>query len=144
MVLLLVGPSWYCCWRPGPGPGPGPPGPSLVLPTPLACSRPLRRWVWGGAADGLQPEIYLARQGATLILCFHHLAQVPEGYAHPAAPLRLAGDVTDGFGRGSRQLGVPTANLPPGPLAEQLRGLPSGVYFGQAEPRAGPASSRHR
>lgn len=31
---------------------------------------------------------------------------------------------------GSRQLGVPTANLPPEPLAQQLAGLPDGVYFG--------------
>lgn len=57
-------------------------------------------------------------------------AQVPEGYAHPAAPIRLAGSVTHGYGRGSRQLGVPTANLPPAPLREQLSALPDGVYFG--------------
>jgi len=38
--------------------------------------------------------------------------------------------VTTGFGRGSAQLGFPTANLPPGPLAEALAGLPAGVYFG--------------
>ena len=60
------------------------------------------------------------------------LPQVPEGYAHPAAPIRLAGAVTHGFGRGSRQLGVPTANLPPEPLAAQLAGLADGVYFGCA------------
>ena len=28
----------------------------------------------------------------------------------------LSGDVTTGFGRGSKQMGVPTANLPPAPL----------------------------
>ena len=55
---------------------------------------------------------------------------MPEGYSHPAAPIRLAGAVTTGFGRGSRQLGVPTANLPPEPLEAQLAGLPDGVYFG--------------
>ena len=58
--------------------------------------------------------------------------QVPHGYAHPAAPIHLAGAVTSGFGRGSKQLGVPTANLPPEPLAEQLAGLADGVYFGCA------------
>ncbi len=56
--------------------------------------------------------------------------QVPEGYRFERAPLRLAGKVIKGFGRGSRQMGVPTANLPTAPLAEQLRGLPFGVYFG--------------
>ncbi|PRW60354.1 riboflavin kinase isoform B [Chlorella sorokiniana] len=61
------------------------------------------------------------------------LLQVPEGYAHPAAPIWLTGSVTSGFGRGSKQLGVPTANLPPEPLAEQLAGLPDGVYFGWAQ-----------
>ena len=35
-----------------------------------------------------------------------------------------------GFGRGSKQLGVPTANIDPEPLLEQLRALPKGVYFG--------------
>lgn len=61
------------------------------------------------------------------------LLQVPEGYAHPSAPIRLSGLVTTGFGRGSKQLGVPTANLPPGPLQEQLAGLADGVYFGWAQ-----------
>ena len=42
----------------------------------------------------------------------------------------LWGDVTTGFDRGSRKLGTPTANLPPEPLAQQLTGLPLGVYFG--------------
>jgi riboflavin kinase len=68
--------------------------------------------------------------------------RVPEGYAHPAAPLRLQGQVTTGFGRGSRQLGVPTANLPPAPLMEQLRRLPTGVYFGWA--RVGGDSQVHK
>lgn len=56
--------------------------------------------------------------------------QVPEGYAHEAAPILLEGEVVAGFGRGSRQLGVPTANLAPEPLREQLAALPVGVYFG--------------
>ena len=58
------------------------------------------------------------------------VAQVPPGYHLQSGPRRLAGEVTAGFGRGSAQLGFPTANLPPGPLAEALAGLPSGVYFG--------------
>ena len=56
--------------------------------------------------------------------------QVPPGFHLQSGPLRLAGDVTSGFGRGSAQLGFPTANLPPEPLAEALAGLSAGVYFG--------------
>ena len=56
--------------------------------------------------------------------------QVPENYMLQRAPVQLHGDVTSGFGRGSKQLGFPTANLPPGPLEKQLEGLPKGVYFG--------------
>ena len=40
--------------------------------------------------------------------------------------------MTVGFGRGSKDLGVPTANLPPEPLKDVLPDLPSGVYFGCA------------
>ncbi len=58
------------------------------------------------------------------------MVKVPEGYDHPRAPICLSGPVIAGFGRGSKQLGVPTANLPPEPLAEELAGLPAGVYFG--------------
>ena len=65
--------------------------------------------------------------------------KVPEGYSHGAAPLLLQGAVVRGFGRGSRQLGVPTANIDPGPLADVLESVPSGVYFGWA--RLAPAAS---
>ena len=50
--------------------------------------------------------------------------QVPEGYRFPSAPLVMDSQVVTGFGRGSRQLGVPTANMDPAPLAQQLQGLP--------------------
>ena len=56
--------------------------------------------------------------------------QVPENYRLEHGPVHLHGDVTSGFGRGSRQLGFATANLPPKPLATELEGLPKGVYFG--------------
>jgi riboflavin kinase len=49
--------------------------------------------------------------------------------------LRLEAPVVRGFGRGSRQLGVPTANMDPSALAAaglQLDQLPRGVYFGWA------------
>lgn len=56
--------------------------------------------------------------------------QVPPGYKLKRAPVKLWGDVARGFGRGSRKLGTPTANLPPEPLEEEIAGLPLGVYFG--------------
>lgn len=70
------------------------------------------------------------------------LVQVPLGYRFAAAPLQLASTVVTGFGRGSRQLGVPTANMDPGPLQQQLQQLPQGVYFGwaQLQPPAGFAA----
>jgi hypothetical protein len=42
----------------------------------------------------------------------------------------MAAPVVRGFGRGSRQLGVPTANMDPEVLQGELQRLPTGVYFG--------------
>lgn len=56
--------------------------------------------------------------------------QVPEGLLLASGPRFMSGTVVRGAGRGSRQMGVPTANLDPEPLAEQLKGLEPGVYFG--------------
>ena len=58
--------------------------------------------------------------------------QVPVDYALPGGPVLLGGPVVTGFGRGSRQMGVPTANIDPVPLQDVLSGLPLGVYFGCA------------
>ncbi|RMJ22684.1 hypothetical protein PHISP_06447 [Aspergillus sp. HF37] len=44
-------------------------------------------------------------------------------------PIRLSGPVIRGFGRGSKELGIPTANIPPDGLAA-YPDLASGVYFG--------------
>lgn len=48
----------------------------------------------------------------------------------PAAPFPVVVDttVTAGFGRGSSELGIPTANIPPGVLSS----LDAGVYYGWA------------
>ena len=53
-------------------------------------------------------------------------------YALPGGPLLLGGPVVSGFGRGSRQMGVPTANIDPAPLQAALADMPLGVYFGCA------------
>ena len=41
--------------------------------------------------------------------------------------------MVDGFKRGSKQMGVPTANISPAPLEAQLQNFPRGVYFGWAK-----------
>eukprot|EP01026_Neomeris_dumetosa_P058241 TRINITY_DN54069_c1_g1_i10.p1 TRINITY_DN54069_c1_g1~~TRINITY_DN54069_c1_g1_i10.p1 ORF type:complete len:244 (+),score=29.34 TRINITY_DN54069_c1_g1_i10:121-852(+) len=56
--------------------------------------------------------------------------QVPEGYKM-RKPLSLSGMVVEGFGRGSKQMGVHTANINPPETLE----VPLGVYFGWAQLR---------
>ncbi|AEO64099.1 uncharacterized protein THITE_2142055 [Thermothielavioides terrestris NRRL 8126] len=51
----------------------------------------------------------------------------------PPYPLRMSGLVISGFGRGSKELGIPTANLPvDDALTPWISSVPSGVYFGWA------------
>ncbi len=47
-------------------------------------------------------------------------------------PLLMRGTVVHGFKRGSRELGIPTANLPPSSLSRSIDSLSTGVYFGFA------------
>jgi len=63
--------------------------------------------------------------------------KVPEGYGFRQKAIHLEGDVVVGFGRGSKQLGVPTANIAPAALQEKLEDMPAGVYFGWAKLDAG-------
>ncbi|KAF7503202.1 hypothetical protein GJ744_004205 [Endocarpon pusillum] len=44
-------------------------------------------------------------------------------------PIKLSGPVIKGFGRGSKELGIPTANIPPGAL-DQYPDLSTGIYYG--------------
>ncbi|KAI7821269.1 hypothetical protein BX661DRAFT_188493 [Kickxella alabastrina] len=57
----------------------------------------------------------------------------------PAAPypIFVHGQVTKGFGRGGKQLGIPTANLPESAVSQALSHIPIGVYFGWAQVLAG-------
>lgn len=63
--------------------------------------------------------------------------KVPEGYGFRAEAIHLEGEVVVGFGRGSKQLGVPTANIAPAALQEKIEEMPAGVYFGWAKLDAG-------
>uniref|UniRef100_K3WZB1 riboflavin kinase n=1 Tax=Globisporangium ultimum (strain ATCC 200006 / CBS 805.95 / DAOM BR144) TaxID=431595 RepID=K3WZB1_GLOUD len=47
-------------------------------------------------------------------------------------PIRLEATVVEGFGRGGKQLGCPTANLSREDLGDQLEKLPTGIYCGWA------------
>ena len=53
--------------------------------------------------------------------------------ALPLKPVvRMRGPVVRGFGRGSKQLGIPTANLDAGALKKESDALAPGIYFGWA------------
>ncbi len=54
-------------------------------------------------------------------------------------PIRLKGPVVHGFGRGSKSLGIPTANLEAESLKCELQDAPNGVYFGWASVGASTA-----
>jgi FAD synthase len=62
-----------------------------------------------------------------------HQTKLARGVLHQQmAPMPFCGEVIRGFGRGSKQLGCPTANIPVAPYAKQLTELPLGVYWGVA------------
>ena len=56
----------------------------------------------------------------------------PAGVVALSPVVTLKGPVVHGFGRGSKQLGIPTANLPAEELEAVLRDVPAGVYCGWA------------
>ncbi|KAJ5721089.1 uncharacterized protein N7483_009023 [Penicillium malachiteum] len=54
----------------------------------------------------------------------------PDAGPEAPYPIRLSGPVIKGFGRGSKDLGIPTANIPADDLSEKHPDLKSGVYYG--------------
>eukprot|EP01023_Acetabularia_acetabulum_P028880 TRINITY_DN27278_c1_g1_i2.p2 TRINITY_DN27278_c1_g1~~TRINITY_DN27278_c1_g1_i2.p2 ORF type:complete len:448 (-),score=46.65 TRINITY_DN27278_c1_g1_i2:166-1419(-) len=68
------------------------------------------------------------------------LLQVPQGYIMKDGVLRLEGKVVDGFGRGSKQMGVPTANIEP----PQGLNVPLGVYYGWAQLQTAGSNEVHK
>ncbi|KAK7750762.1 riboflavin kinase [Diatrype stigma] len=57
----------------------------------------------------------------------------PDSGPEPPYPLRMEGEVISGFGRGSKELGIPTANLPVDTaVTPWIESAESGVYFGYA------------
>ncbi|KAH7105726.1 riboflavin kinase [Auriculariales sp. MPI-PUGE-AT-0066] len=65
-------------------------------------------------------------------------ADVPEA----PYPIHLRGAVQKGFGRGSKELGFPTANLPDDSLEPLTSMVKTGIYFGYAQlvPEPGESS----
>ncbi|KAG6036798.1 riboflavin kinase [Claviceps sp. Clav32 group G5] len=56
-------------------------------------------------------------------------------------PYKMEGKVIAGFGRGSKELGIPTANLPvDSTQTPWIDAIPSGVYFGYASLQSIPSS----
>ncbi|THY93676.1 riboflavin kinase [Aureobasidium pullulans] len=57
----------------------------------------------------------------------------PDSGPAPPFPLKLNGEVVKGFGRGSKELGIPTANIPiSGLTVGGHQDIESGVYYGYA------------
>jgi len=48
-------------------------------------------------------------------------------------PIQLSGPVQHGFGRGSKDLGCPTANLPDDSILPMISVVKTGVYYGYAQ-----------
>ncbi|KAK0629172.1 hypothetical protein B0T17DRAFT_589072 [Bombardia bombarda] len=64
----------------------------------------------------------------------------------PPYPLPMEGKVIAGFGRGSKELGIPTANIPVdefSPQKQWITDIDSGVYFGWAALRLPPSHPDH-
>lgn len=51
----------------------------------------------------------------------------------PPYPFALTGTVVKGYGRGSKELGIPTANLSDDAIEQLSTGLDTGVYYGWAQ-----------
>jgi riboflavin kinase len=64
----------------------------------------------------------------------HHcsIADTIEGTVPLHPPLRIAGTVVKGFGRGSKELGIPTANVDAGDLRTTLAEAVTGIFAGWA------------
>lgn len=63
----------------------------------------------------------------------------------PPFPLRMEGTVISGFGRGSKELGIPTANLPVDESTTPwIATAKSGVYFGYASLALPPSHPDHK
>lgn len=115
VISHAEGRAWHLALRARSAPG--------MIPHELPDSAAL-----GALLFDLPLEVVELRDEASLYLA---VLKIPDGFSLPE-PIVLGGTVVPGFGRGSRDLAVPTANIDPLPLAARLAALPRGVYFGWA------------
>jgi len=66
----------------------------------------------------------------------------PDSGPEPPFPFRMKGKVVSGFGRGSKDLGIPTANIPVD-AAPWIETVECGVYFGWASIQLPPSHPTH-
>ncbi|OMJ22770.1 Riboflavin kinase [Smittium culicis] len=62
----------------------------------------------------------------------HDLNNLPDVIEKPF-PIFLTSKVIEGFGRGGKQLGIPTANMTEDVVNSVLQSAPNGIYFGLAK-----------
>eukprot|EP00899_Mesostigma_viride_P016102 jgi/Mesvir1/24493/Mv21849-RA.1 len=107
----------------------------------------------GGATAGSAPQddadtLTACRPGGSVKDCAQEIYErlvgsvaAPRFYTHP---VYMEGPVVSGYQRGSKEMGIPTANLPPDRLTDALRGLDKGVYYGfaQLQPQEGVPAGR--
>lgn len=65
-------------------------------------------------------------------------AMSPEEITKMEFPHFASGEVVKGFGRGSKELGVPTANFPEHVVDELPQEYANGVFYGWAQVENGP------
>ncbi|KXZ49493.1 hypothetical protein GPECTOR_21g719 [Gonium pectorale] len=109
------------------------PGGSVIINSEMESRRwqpkyPPTRDALASLVSGLPVHIHSEQEAAE---SYCGILQVPQNY-RLRQPLLLGGEVVRGFGRGSRQMGTPTANIEPAPLKDVLAGMAPGVYFGWA------------
>ena len=97
--------------------------PPIALPLRFLCTSPL------SYRDCLR-RTAIAPPPVLLSLSLTH---TPPKMNRLASPILLKGVVTKGFGRGSKLLGIPTANLPVDALGAQLDGVGTGIFLGWAQ-----------
>ena len=103
-------------------------GMAVLMVSPVGWLEGGHAWGWGLCRRG-----GLGAGGVCPFSCLLNLTcclQVPVNFWFKSAPMYLSGKVVTGFGRGSRLLGTPTANIDPTDLKKKLHILPKGVYFG--------------
>ena len=93
--------------------------------------------LYGGHADELCRSLYDVDPARWGLPAFDDWRELVPGmsldmYLPLTTPIRMRGPVVKGFGRGSKMLGIPTANLDFAPLKLQADALAPGIYFGWA------------